>query len=171
MTRLLRCTPVLCAALLFALTAAAQTAPPAQPSPGAAAGRPAPPPYVPKNLKVLPDNTDLRVVMRGFAGALGVECEFCHTANRQDRASDANPMKDKARSMIRMTDDLNEKYLAQMPDRHPDVSITCGTCHRGEKLPTAFVPPQRQQGPRPPGMGPGAGTPPAAPPSTPPKAN
>ena len=170
MTRLLRHSlPVLCAALLAALPVAAQNAPPAQPAPVAgqnapAATRPAPPPYVPKNLKVLPDNTDLRKVMREYAGALGVECEFCHAAadpvtRREDRASDANPVKDKARSMIRMTDDLNEKYLAQMSDRHPDVSITCGTCHRGEKLPTAFVPPPRQQGPRPAGMAPGAGTP------------
>lgn len=161
MTPLLRSAlPVLCSALLFTLTAPAQNAPPAQPGPPGAAGRPAPPPYVPKNLKILPDNTDLRTVMRGFEGALGVECEFCHTANRQDRASDANPMKDKARAMIKMTMDLNEKYLAEMPDRHPDVSVTCGTCHRGSKLPTAFVPPPRQQGP---GGPPPAGAPPAPP--------
>jgi hypothetical protein len=171
MTRLLRlCVPVLCAGLVPTLTVAAQQAPAAPPAaPGAA--RPAPPPYVPKNLKVLPDNTDLRVVMRGFAGALGVDCEFCHAAadpvthREGDRASDANPMKDKARAMIRMTDDLNEKYLAQMSDRHPDVSINCGTCHRGAKLPTAFVPPPRQPGNRPPGAPP-AGPPPAgAPPA------
>jgi hypothetical protein len=169
MTRLLRlCVPVLCAGLVPTLTVAAQEAPAAPPA-ATGAARPAPPPYVPKNLKVLPDNTNLRVVMRSFAGALGVECEFCHAAadpvthREGDRASDANPMKDKARSMIRMTDDLNEKYLAQMSDRHPDVSISCGTCHRGEKLPTAFVPPPRQQGNRPPGASP-AGAPPAGPP-------
>ena len=165
MTRLLRlCVPVLCAGLVPTLTVAAQQAPAAPPA-AAGAARPAPPPYVPKNLKVLPDNTDLRAVMRGFGGALGVECEFCHTAadpvtRREDRASDANPMKDKARAMIRMTGDLNEKYLAQMSDRHPDVSINCGSCHRGTKLPTAFVPPPRQPGNRPPGASP-AGPPPA----------
>jgi hypothetical protein len=126
MTRLLRlCVPVLCAGLVSTLTVAAQQAPAAPPA-AAGATRPAPPPYVPKNLKVLPDNTNLRVVMRAYAGALGVECEFCHvgpdpvTHRDGDRASDANPMKDVARYMIRMNDDLNEKYMAQLP-KAPDV--------------------------------------------------
>lgn len=136
-------------------------------------GRPARAPYVPKNLQVLPQNTDLRKVMRQFAGDLGVECEFCHAApdpvtHREDRASDANPMKDVARYMIRMTDDLNDKYLAQLPKApnvDPDAKIDCGTCHRGHSKPEAFVPPPRQEGNRPPGM------PPAAAPTAPPPGN
>jgi hypothetical protein len=172
MNRLVRCfAPVLCAGLIPILSATAQSAQATAP-----ANPPAPPggraPYVPKNLKVLPDNTDLRKVMRQFSGDLGVECEFCHTApdpvtKRADRASDANPMKDKARYMIQMNDDLNKKYLAQMPNRHhddDDADITCGTCHRGAKHPSAFVPPPRQEGNRPPGapaaMPPGASPPP-----------
>jgi len=139
-------------------------APPAgAPPPGAA--RPGP-----QNLKVLPQDADLRTIMRGFTGALGVECEFCHAAadpvtHRADRASDANPMKDTARYMIRMTGDLNTKYLAQlpMPASHAGEApptITCGTCHRGEKEPSAFVPPPRQ-----PGNGPGGPPPAGAPPA------
>jgi len=98
--------------------------------------------------------------MHQYTGALGVECEFCHTpadpvTHRADRASDANPVKDKARYMIQMTDDLNKKYLAQLPGRDDMDVVTCGTCHRGEKHPPAFVP-----APRPPGNGPG-GAPPA----------
>jgi hypothetical protein len=175
MTRLLcRSLPVLCTALLATLSLVAQNAPPTQPAmqpaPGAASARPAPPPYVPKNLKVLPDNTDLRKVMRQYSGDLGVECEFCHAAadpvtHREDRASDANPVKDTARYMIQMTADLNDKYLEQLPGRRYADPITCGTCHRGEKHPSIFVPPPRQQGPRPPGMAPAAGAPPVETPS------
>jgi Photosynthetic reaction centre cytochrome C subunit len=130
----------------------------------------------PKNLKILPDDissNDLRKIMRQYSGELGVECEFCHTArdpitHRSDRASDANPTKDTARYMMQMTDDLNSKYLAEMPSRQFDEPITCGTCHRGVKHPSIFVPPPRQEGgqpgggpPREGGNGP-AGTPPAA---------
>ena len=166
MNRLLRCcTPMLCLGLIPTLSAGAQAVP--QPAPAATAqGAPgARPPYQPKNLKVLPDNTDLRKVMRAYAGALGVECEFCHTAadpvtHRADRASDANPMKDKARYMIQMTSDLNSKYLAEFPGHDDQAVVACGTCHRGEKHPPAFIPPPRQEGPG----APPAATSPAAPP-------
>lgn len=171
MTRLLRsCLPLLCAVLValpVAHLASAQTPPPTAPPGGAR------PPYIPKNLKVLPADTDLRKVMRGFSGDLGVECEFCHTApdpvtHRGDRASDANPVKENARVMIKMTNDLNKNYLAQLPALKDPDSITCGTCHRGAKHPSTFVPPPRQEGgqpgggpPREGGNGP-AGTPPVA---------
>ena len=159
--------PLLSAGLLLALPAAAQNAPstspagstgmPMQGGPGGPPGGRAPAP--PRNLKVLPQNTDLRKVMRGYAGALGVQCEYCHAApdpvtHRSDRASDANPMKDQARIMIQMTEDLNSKWLpllAKMDHDHGDEKavIGCGTCHRGEKHPPAFVPPPRPEGERP----------------------
>ena len=112
--------------------------------------------------------SDLRTIMRQYAGALGVECEYCHAAadpvtHREDRASDANPEKDKARDMIRMTNDLNTKYLAQLSWRTDTDVISCGTCHRGQKHPPAFVPPPRQPGSGP--GGPGAAPPPAPPPA------
>ncbi len=174
MTRLFRCcVPVLCAGLLSTLSASAQTAPAPATTPAAAPGQPggARAPYVPKNLKVLPADTDLRKVMRQYSGDLGVECEFCHAApdpvtHRSDRASDANPVKETARFMIQMTDDLNTKYLAEMPNRRYADPITCGTCHRGEKHPSIFVPAPRPEGNRPPGAPP-AGTPPAAAPTAP----
>jgi hypothetical protein len=114
---------------------------------------------------VLPENTDLRKVMRQYSGDLGVECEFCHTAadpvtHRGDRASDANPMKDRARYMIQMTSDLNTKYMAQFPGHDDDAVVACGTCHRGTKIPPAFVAPPHQEGNRPP-----AAVPPAPPPA------
>jgi hypothetical protein len=166
MNRLLRgCLPALFAGLIPILGAVAQSAP-APPSGAAPAGGAQPgggPPGgqmggPPKNLKVLPkniSNADLRKLMRQFAGDLGVECEFCHAMNpqtkRPDFPSDAKPEKETARYMIQMTDDLNNKYLAEMPDRRYADPIDCGTCHRGEKHPSIFVPAPRQEGNRPPG--------------------
>lgn len=141
-------------ALLFAassiVTAAAQDAPPA-PQPGQgqphAQRRPMP---KPTNLQVLPKNIavpDLMAMMRGFTGALGVECEFCHAADpathKPNFASDANPDKTIARTMIVMTQEINAKYLSQVkdPDATPaEKTVTCGTCHRGNSMPKPFAP-------------------------------
>lgn len=171
--------PLLSAGMLLVLPAAAQNAPstspaggtgmPMQGGPGGAPGGRAPSP--PRNLKVLPQNTDLRKVMGEYSAALGVRCEYCHApadpvTHRGDRASDANPMKDQARTMIRMTDDLNEKWLPMLAKMDHDQDndkavIGCGTCHRGEKHPPAFVPPPRPEGERP------AARPATAPPTNP----
>jgi hypothetical protein len=109
---------------------------------------------------------DLIKLMRQYAGDLGVECEFCHARNpetrRNDFSSDANPVKDKARVMIRMTDDINTKYLSQLSDRKPDNAVTCGTCHRGSAMPEAFVPKPRERGNQPPATSPQPSTPPPA---------
>jgi hypothetical protein len=148
---------VFSAALATTVPVLAQGAPPAASAGGA---RPAPPPLT--NIKALPKDIsrdDLLKLMREYVGDLGVDCNFCHaqdpTTHRYDMASDANPMKDKARVMIAMTDAINTKYLAQLADhKDTDAPATCGTCHRGASVPTAFVPAPRQ--PRP------AGTPPAA---------
>src|SRR5438309_162290 len=111
MSRLFRhCLPLVSAGLLVVLPAVAQNAPSTPPAGGGGmqgmqgggmgGGQRAP--EKPKNLKVLPEGTDLRKVMREYSGALGVECSYCHVAadpvtHRADRASDANPMKDQAR--------------------------------------------------------------------------
>lgn len=116
-------------------------------------GAPAPPKQThqmpaPKNLQVLPrdiSGPDLIALMRGYSKALGVECSFCHERNAQtghpDFASDAKPDKTIARTMITMTNEINAKYLATVkdPDATPaDKTVTCGTCHRGNTMPTPF---------------------------------
>lgn len=108
----------------------------------------------PVNLKVLPKNIapeELIHIMRGFTGALGVECSFCHARNEQthklDFASDAKPEKQTARLMIRMTQTIDNEYLAKIddPDATPaDKHVTCGTCHRGHHMPEQFVPPPEE---------------------------
>jgi hypothetical protein len=125
-----------------AFTASAQTAtPPA----GAGQRRPMPPP---SNLKVLPkDMTSQQVVaiMRNWEGELGVECSYCHAKDpatgRNNFASDANPMKDRARVMMKITSTINSEYLSQLTDPKPTNDVNCGTCHRGMAKPSVFVPP------------------------------
>jgi hypothetical protein len=132
-----------------------QSTPPAgQAAPGAGARRPMP---KPTNLKVLPKDIapeELMKIMRGYAGALGVECNFCHAAGPQPRhldfASDAKPEKASARVMIAMTHSINEQYMSQIhdPDATPeDKHVTCGTCHRGHSMPEHFTPPEQHHGP------------------------
>lgn len=124
----------------------------------------------PKNLKILPKNIshdDLMKVMHGFAGSLGVKCNFCHAAGADphhlDFASDAKPQKRIARTMMRMTGAINKKYLAKVdvPEAKPEQThVTCGTCHRGHDIPVVFVPPPEPKHGRPGGMMPGPGGPP-----------
>ena len=110
----------------------------------------------PQNLKVLPRDIprpELTAIMRGFTQSLGVRCEYCHALrdgvtpepgqqiqiNQLNLPSDANPRKDKARFMLRMTDSLNRVVLAAMPDRrNPPVSVNCMTCHRQHPVPTTI---------------------------------
>jgi len=144
----------------------------AQESPAAApAAQTARPPRGPRpnptNIKVLPKNItgdEVIKVMHQYEGDLGVECEFCHARNpetkRNDFPSDANPVKDKARLMIKMTDDLNAKFLAQLSDHKSADAVTCGTCHRGLSHPEPFVPKPHEHGNPPPAAAPPPSTPP-----------
>jgi hypothetical protein len=98
----------------------------------------------PRNLKALPKDISAREldrVMQQYQRSLGVPCGYCHAeaeGGKIDYASDENPMKDLARSMITMTRDINEKYLAQIGDRRYADPITCGNCHLGTPHPPVF---------------------------------
>ncbi|MCW3463430.1 c-type cytochrome [Chitinophaga nivalis] len=93
----------------------------------------------PANLKVLPKNIpheELMTVMRGFNTALGVKCGFCHAQQKEDAkkldfASDANPHKDVARDMMRMTRRINRKFFRESET----MTITCYSCHHGNETP------------------------------------
>jgi hypothetical protein len=124
------------------------------------------------NLKVLPKDTppqQVIAIMRGFEGQLGVECGYCHAKDpatgRNNFASDANPMKDRARVMMKMTTSINADFLTQLTDPKPGNPVECGTCHRGMAKPSVFVPPPPapRNGPGP-GPGPGVTQPPPPPP-------
>lgn len=101
------------------------------------------------NLQVLPHNIEreqLLRTMKRFTQALGVGCDHCHVAVATPAAgtepefdfpSDAKPAKQAARTMLRMTNRINDGYVALIPDAH--TVVTCWTCHRGEVQP-AVVP-------------------------------
>jgi hypothetical protein len=87
-------------------------------------GQAVPPPH--SNLKILTDE-EVRPVMGAFTVALGVKCNGCHVQG--NFASDANPKKDIARTMINMVRENNSKFLAGK------TQLTCYTCHRGASMP------------------------------------
>ena len=103
------------------------------------------PPDSLRNIKVLPATMtprDVINVMRGFAGALGVRCQFCHVGQEgQDLstfnfASDDKPTKNTARIMIQMVQAINNTHLSQIQQREqPPVEVQCMTCHRGVPVP------------------------------------
>jgi Photosynthetic reaction centre cytochrome C subunit len=104
----------------------------------------------PTNLKVLPKDIsgdEIDRLMHRFQQDLGVSCSYCHEVNTQtqqlDYASDEKPAKEIARLMIKMNDDINSKYLAQVGDRRYAEPITCGNCHLGQVHPPAFEPKQQ----------------------------
>jgi len=102
-------------------------------------------PWKAQNLQHFPKDIpreELVQRMREFSSALGVRCEYCHTA--PDGTPNASPAfqsdekvaKLKARAMLRMVDQLNSTMLQSIPSRaEPRVEITCATCHRGLPLP------------------------------------
>ena len=99
----------------------------AQPPQGAPKKGPPPP----RNLMVLTPEEE-RPMMGRMKGSLGVMCTHCHV---QDRASDENPKKLIARSMMSMVKEINSKF----PDGK--VHVTCFTCHRGQLIPETVAPP------------------------------
>lgn len=101
-------------------------------------------PAGPTNLKVLPKNTTLPNVykrMTEMQRDLGVGCNFCHDEDPDTKqinyASDENPRKETARLMMRMTNDINEKYLSTLGARS-ESPVTCGNCHLGQMHPPAY---------------------------------
>ncbi len=93
-----------------------------------------------KNLQVLPKTMtkdDIKPIMRAQSKALGVECDYCHDV--PDMASDKLENKKIARQMMKMTAEINEKWLKGMKDADKN-KVTCGTCHQGKEQPPAFVP-------------------------------
>ena len=91
------------------------------------------------NLQALPktiSKQELVANMRGYVFALGVRCEHCHAAGKSpgsfDFASDEKATKRTARTMIRMTGDINRNYVMALT---PPRTVDCVTCHRGSTDP------------------------------------
>jgi photosynthetic reaction center cytochrome c subunit len=83
-----------------------------------------------KNVQVLKDlpEDQFWATMSFFADSLGVNCERCHATPFE---ADKKPEKIKARQMLLMVRDLNERYFGGTR------KITCNSCHRGTTIPVA----------------------------------
>lgn len=100
------------------------------------------------NLQVLPkDITQRQLIdtMKGFAGALGVRCHYCHVGSEEiplsqfDFASDEKENKRNARLMLKMTREIYQGFLTKLPEEeHARVEVTCMTCHRGLSRPQSL---------------------------------
>jgi len=72
--------------------------------------------------------------MQEVAQALGVRCEYCHSAPRG--SGQPEPKKDIALAMMAMTRDLNAKVQAATgKPANETARVECVTCHRGVAIP------------------------------------
>jgi tetratricopeptide (TPR) repeat protein len=72
--------------------------------------------------------------MNEVAQALGVRCEYCHSAPRD--SGQPEPKKDIALAMMAMTRDLNAKVQeATGKPANETARVECVTCHRGVAIP------------------------------------
>jgi hypothetical protein len=116
------------------------------------------PPFKPVNLKILPkeiSRNELIQTMRGFAMSLGVRCPACHAGQEgqmPDFASDEKPMKNRARTMMLITQDLNKNQIPKLQlGTDKEHKVTCWTCHRGKQVPETEVQmPAHTEGAQPP---------------------
>jgi len=108
----------------------------------------------PQNLQVLPKDMPPQQVfqlMQNIAGALGVNCAYCHVATPPpaagaapagrgappfDFAADDKPQKKAAREMMLLVRDINPKVAAAV-GKSPEgaTRVGCVTCHRGVAIP------------------------------------
>lgn len=89
----------------------------------------------PKNVKILTglSRPEVQRIMNQMRAGLGVHCHYCHVTG-QDPAVDGTPQKEKARDMMRMVIDLNQRHFGGR-----DV-VTCFTCHNGSPHPKTSPP-------------------------------
>jgi hypothetical protein len=146
---------------LFTVSAVTQESEHASPNsdpPAAGTTHPHPPAPPPKNLKVLPKTLtgdQVHDIMHKWEAQLGVKCDTCHTVDPNKKmpnghpalnfADDSKPEKKTARLMVKMTMELNQKYTSKVESKRENEAsakeVSCGTCHRGNFDPPAFVPP------------------------------
>jgi hypothetical protein len=84
-------------------------------------------------LKGIPVDTFFEA-MGMFASAMGNDCTFCHVKDAYfDKTAFAQvtPRMQRARQMLTMMGELNEKYFAGR------TRVTCFTCHRGSQAPVS----------------------------------
>jgi len=97
------------------------------------------------NLKVLPKSIGSKqlsqIMIDDFSDGLGVSCSFCHVEDKNshklDYASDDNPQKNVARSMMKMTLKINKQFFYVRRPLLGDsvLVVNCISCHHGTAFP------------------------------------
>src|SRR5215469_10969586 len=85
-----------------------------------------------KNIQVLKEipADQLIPTMQFVAGALGVDCEFCHVEHAMDK--DDKKEKQTARKMMAMEFAINKGHF------NNEIEVSCYTCHRGSPHPVGI---------------------------------
>ena len=143
--------PFVCLAVFAVMVASAQSPSRALQSPGDARPDSARAFPAPSNLKVLPKTLtgeQVHDIMESWSRDLGVRCVACHANAPEGKsaasspplafADDSKPMKDIARLMYTMTEQINGNFIAKVEGS--GMPVTCGTCHRGNVSPDGFAP-------------------------------
>ncbi|MEE8526783.1 MAG: c-type cytochrome [Thermoanaerobaculia bacterium] len=101
------------------------------------------------NLEVLPadiSKAELVSTMRHISLSLDLRCHHCHAGEPQtsfdtyDFASDQKPLKETARVMMRMVDEINGKLLAPLgKDAADRIVVRCATCHHSQRRPQTLA--------------------------------
>lgn len=96
----------------------------------------------PKNVKILVgmSRPEVERVMNQMRAGLGVHCHYCHVTG-QDPSVDGTPQKARAREMMQMVIDINQRTFGGRE------VVTCFTCHNGTPHPK-LTPPLPQALPR-----------------------
>ena len=99
------------------------------------------------NLQLIPKDIDQRelvMMMREFAGALGMRCWGCHVGEEGpslagfDFASDDKKEKRVAREMMKMVDGINKTVEGIDTGHAGRITVTCATCHHGLEKPESL---------------------------------
>ena len=89
-----------------------------------------------KNLKVLDpkiEESELKLLMKGYAKGLGVKCAFCHVPDAYHK--DDKEHKLIARKMIAMTADIRADLKKTFPKKDVFEKFNCIVCHAGSAEP------------------------------------
>jgi hypothetical protein len=97
------------------------------------------------NLKILPKSIGSKqlsqIMVDDFSDGLGVSCSFCHVEEMNSLglyyASDGNPQKIAARSMMKMTLRINKQFFNVKRPLIGDsiLVVNCVSCHHGTAFP------------------------------------
>ena len=89
-----------------------------------------------KNLKVLDpkiEESELKLLMKGYAKGLGVKCTFCHVPDAYYK--DDKEHKLIAREMIAMTAGIRADLKKTFPKKDVSEKFNCVVCHAGSTEP------------------------------------